>query len=625
MAGAGDNQISVNSYMSKGKISIGGGKDFVSLESSSESLINLGSGRNTITSDNVVNNTKNTVIAGDGSDSINISGNENFINAGSGRNYIYLAGGENNTLVAGGGRDTINLDEASSGNMIVFSGGNDIVLNFHDSDSVAAIGTLSKIIVGSDAILTDGISQMILKGAADKDIQTVTLDSASDAYNALLNASVIGDTSLPDGTEDTTSSDLMKIISLTQRGDNHSNTLDGAVILALGGNDTITSTGKEVSIEGDAGNDLISLGSYSENNFIFYTANDGSDTIYGFNATSTLSVENAVYHSLTSNNDLIVMVDNGAVLLKDAATLSAINIEGTLASGEEILKINKAVKSPVVIGADSETVDASKRITAIQITGNAQDNSIIGSSKNDTLDGASGDDTLTGGSGNDIFIYSGGNDIITDYATTDKISTASDYRDFEIDGNDLVLNFSEENSLTIIKGAGKAINLNSSVNCYADGGILDAKQKSATLSADTDTFNATPYSKLVAISGAAVANEVNIIGNKKGNKIYAGNNDSTLNGGKGNDTLYGGAGADNFIYQVGNGNDVIMDYESDELLQILDKRGRAGNFKNSVFSNNELTLTINGGGKVIFRNVSSETAFNINGESYRVRGNTLTK
>ena len=126
----------------------------------------------------------------------------------------------------------------------------------------------------------------------------------------------------------------MNIIVLTERGDNYSNTVDSAIIQALGGNDTIINSGSNVSIEGNKGNDLISLGSDAQNNFINYTTGDGLDTIDGFNATSKLNISEGIYNSLTSGNDVIITVGDGSILLKDAATLSAINVDGTLADGQ---------------------------------------------------------------------------------------------------------------------------------------------------------------------------------------------------------------------------------------------------------------------------------------------------
>ena len=725
----------------------------------------LGAGRNTIVSDNVVNNTKNTIIAGEGSDSINISSNDNFINAGSGKNYISLGGGQNNTIVAGGGRDTISLDETSSGNVIVFGGGNDVVYNYHDSDSVAAIGTLAKNNVGNDVILSDGISQMILKGAADKTVQTTILDAASDAYKAISDNSELGDSLLPDGTEDTTSSDLMEIVLLTQRGESHSNTVDSAFIQALGGNDTISNSGENVSIEGGKGNDKISLVSGSENTFISYNAGDGNDTISGFNSDDTLSISGGKYHLMINTvfNDVIIAVNNSFVLLQNAAALSSINVDGTLADVEDILTINNSMPFPVIIEDETEIIDASKRTLPIIIGGSHFDNSIVGGKGNDTLSGGGGDNTLTGGAGNDEFDCTRGNYIITDYTEKDYIRFSYDYEDYEIDGKDLIFNFDNGNSLTVIKGAGKVINSNLGINCYVTGALLDAKQKSATISADTNIFNATPYSKLVTINGSMVEGEIEIIGNKKANRIIAGNKDTTLNGGKGNDTLWGGDGedvfvyakgdgkdvinnystgdeinlsrnatikdaymksgnavikidsgsitvkeasdkkiifvqneietifsagvfltedtakvfssfkdsinladyedisnvdaalakkkltingdddnnslqggkgddslwggdgSDTFIYQAGTGNDVIADYTEGDMLQIIDKRGKITAFKTATFTSDTLTLNINGGGSVTFKNVDVQTSFNINGESYHVSGNSLTK
>ena len=271
---------------------------------------------------------------------------------------------------------------------------------------------------------------------------------------------------------------------------------------------------------------------------------------------------------MTSGNDVIITVDDGSILLKDAASLSAINVDGSLADGDDILTINNAVKSPVIIGADTEIVDASTRTTPIQITGNALDNSIIGGKKNDTLDGAGGDDTLTGGKGNDVFIHTSGNDIITDYDKKDKISVGSAYEDFDIDGKDLIFYFGEENTLTLQGGAGKAVNLNSATNCYVTDAILDAKQKSATISAEADTFNAMSYSKLVTIDGSAASDDISIAGNKKSNAIIAGTSDATLNGGKGKDTLYGGTGTDTFVYENRSGKDIIENYAEGEIISL---------------------------------------------------------
>ena len=64
-------------------------------------------------------------------------------------------------------------------------------------------------------------------------------------------------------------------------------------------------------------------------------------------------------------------------------------------------------------------------------------------------------------------------------------------------------------------------------------------------------------------------------------------NDTLTGGGSVSSKFYGGEGVDTFIYRPGGGTDTICDYESGELLQILD----AG-FSDSSFKNSKLTLTL---------------------------------
>lgn len=105
--------------------------------------------------------------------------------------------------------------------------------------------------------------------------------------------------------------------------------------------------------------------------------------------------------------------------------------------------------------------------------------------------------------------------------------------------------------------------------------------------------------------------------------LSGGAGSDTLWGGTGNDTLTGGSGSDVFIYRPNEGKDTISDYASGELLQILNADGSAGTFSGSSFSGGKLTLTIQGGGSLIFNNVSANTSFNINGTTHTISGGRL--
>ena len=486
------------------------------------------------------------------------SGNNSFINAGSGRNLISLAGGQYNTLVTGKGDDTLILAADADNNVIIFGGGNDLVYNYRDGDTVFAMGALTQRTVGIDVILTDGTSQMTLKGAKNKTINTETLSSNGEIYKILVADKTAGDTLLPDDIDLTTLDISLSALDISN--DTSSISITGTTY-----NDTIANSGSNVSITGEADGDLISLSSDSKNNLILYAEGDGNDTIIGFASNDTLSISSDIYSKEVYGNDIIVTVGEDEITLTDAATLSTININGEVEYLTNFV-INDKTNSPLNLPEHTEVADASKRAKAIQITGNALDNVITGGKGNDTLDGAKGDDTLTGGKGKDTFIYNDGNDVITDYEVKDKINTNEiAYTNYAIDDKALIFNFGDEKSLTIQNSADKAVNINSSVNFYTEDGIIDAKKKSIKLSDAIEKFTAD--SKIVTIDGSKT-DAVEITGNSKKNYIIAGANGATLHGGKGKDTLVGGAGADVFVYSKGDGKDVIENFSDGDLINL---------------------------------------------------------
>ena len=127
---------------------------------------------------------------------------------------------------------------------------------------------------------------------------------------------------------------------------------------------------------------------------------------------------------------------------------------------------------------------------------------------------------------------------------------------------------------------------------------------------------------------AAEGNE-ELIGGKGNDVLTASDGNTSLWGGKGNDLLEGGDGLDTFIFRAGDGKDTIRGYsfEDGDILQICDKRGNALDYNKavskSVFSGDTLTLSIKGGGKVIFEGVTANSEFTINNETHQINGKKL--
>ena len=117
-----------------------------------------------------------------------------------------------------------------------------------------------------------------------------------------------------------------------------------SVIINTGaGNDSIfNSRGNSVTISGGKGNDSIynnwdfdkdAPDDYDCENVLFkYAEGDGNDIIYGFKKNSTLSIGGGSYSSEKSGSDIIFTVGEGKITLVGAASLSAVNINGTKTS-----------------------------------------------------------------------------------------------------------------------------------------------------------------------------------------------------------------------------------------------------------------------------------------------------
>ena len=158
--------------------------------------------------------------------------------------------------------------------------------------------------------------------------------------------------------------------------------------------------------------------------------------------------------------------------------------------------------------------------------------------------------------------------------------------------------------------------------------VYNKKSTAVTLPSNcTSEVNSSDYKSSVKIIYAdTFTKAVTINGNDKDNEIYSGKgkdvlkggngkdslyggagNDSlwgekgddylfgdagndSLCGGKGNDTLYGGSGKDVFFYASGDGNDVIADFSSKDMIKLT-----KGSIKKVTKSGNDVTFKIGNG------------------------------
>ena len=411
----------------------------------------------------------------------------------------------------------------------------------------------------------------------------------------------------------------------------------GADTLAGGAstNDTLTGgSGKDLFIY-SGGNDVItdyaSGDKISINSTVDNPTVSGSDMVFVTDSGS-LRVKNA------KNKTVSVIDSNGREYTIELKTFA---------------KYTNDSSAKVTLSSDVANGDATERTKNIRITGNAKANSILGGSGNDviignagndtllgnagddtlsggagadkllggagddslvggdgkdslsggngddTLSGGKGNDTLTGGNGNDLFIYSAGSDIITDYEEGDTIQISSGkVKSTKTSGKNFIITVGS-NKISVMGGAGKVITCldkNGNVTTYPETVKFSSDGKGATILSNytSDDFDIAKYgdykNSVKTISGAAVAYDISITGNKLMNKIIGGDGNDTLIGGKGNDTLTGGEGADVFVYNKGDGLDVITDYTSDDKISLA-----AGLLEDISVSGSDVVFVLDGG------------------------------
>ncbi|MBR0061014.1 MAG: calcium-binding protein, partial [Selenomonadaceae bacterium] len=483
---------------------------------------------------------------------------------GSDKDDTIISGTGRTTINARGGNDYISLTSARALVNYESGDGNDLITGFNANSTLNLSGEdFTSVTSGDDVILSVGDEKITLAGAA--------------SLNALNIVGNFGNT-----------------------GIEIDNSADHTIVTGTAYNDTIRNYGRRVTVRGLAGDDYlvnmidssVTAASAVAN---LFEGGDGNDTIFSYHSYQpTLSGGNG--------NDRII-VNQGHMNYIDGG------------NGNDS-----------ILGRTTDNQDSADWAMGGYAT-------LLGGDGNDYIDPFyTNNSTISGGAGNDTIIMMGANSTLNGGAGDDQISLGtSDSVNVRInyaagDGNDLIQGFDDKATLAIggsystkksgdnvivTVGKGKitltgAASLEA-VNVVSNLLTVDNKNKSSvTVGAYVKTIDASARAKAVKITGNALDNL--IVGGSGNDKLYGKAGDDSLWGGKGNDSLWGGTGDDTFIYQAGEGTDKIFDYQSGDMLKILN-----GKFSKSKFSGGTLSLTISGGGQIIFDNVTTSTNFNING------------
>ena len=221
------------------------------------------------------------------------------------------------------------------------------------------------------------------------------------------------------------------------------------------------------------------------------------------------------------------------------------------------------------------------------LEGGDGDDALSGGAGDDTLMGGEGDDTLAGGAGDDVYIvYAGdGQATIVDCAGDNVVRFAAGIAPEDVtvtsDGTDLILTYGDGDSVRIADFA------------------LDAHRVVTFEFSDGTQWISSDFVASLDVQGTSEADSIQ--GHSGGSEILSGlegddtitalSGQDTLVGGLGDDSLDGGAGSDTYIYNLGDGMDVILELGGTDVLVFGE--GIAPDDVVALGSGDDLFLSIN--------------------------------
>ncbi len=466
--------------------------------------------------DNFLEISNATFLGTGGIDEINAGDADDVIHALGGDDYIYDGGGTN-TIVGGSGMDEIylyqgtnSIDAGPGDDEINLFGGGVNLIHFgpghgHDVVNFVAEGAVT-VIQMSEGVTPEDITVTV--GSTDLGQPLIiTLNETGESI-----ASVAG---IYDDDEEyiypspgpviTEVRFFNGVVLSSEQLLALADGITGQLIEGSGGHDTLTGTQGDDTFIGGRGNDVMN-GAGGDDTFIVEGTNQGRDTIVGGEGFDTI---------VGGNGD-------DRVILK------------TLLASYSVERIDGGMGINIVAGTNGRNqldFSATELLNIAQIEGAAGRDTITGSQGADVIVGGRGNDTLKGEGGDDTFIIEGNDQ------GKDNI--------FGGDGFDTILGGMGDDQFVL-----KKLLVDSSIE-RIDGG------------AGTNTISGTRSRNILDFSTTELLNIAQIDGGA-GNDVLTGSQGAdVIVGGAGRDRLDGGGGSDTYLFGLGDGRDIINNYDTD--------------------------------------------------------------
>ena len=445
------------------------------------------------------------------------------INGGPGNDWIDGGPGDDN-IDGGAGDDTI---FGNDGNDTLHGGaGNDRIVGGNGCDRIYGED-------GRDVIEGNNDNDTIIGGSGGDDI-----DGGS------------GDDAISGGSDD----DVV-------RGGSGDDALYGE-----DGNDTINGDDGTDVLSGGAGNDNLSGGDGDD----VLLGGDGRDVLDGGKGSDWLdggadgdSLDGGAYRGGYDNDTYVVDTPEDIVIERPDKGIDRIRSSISYALGNYMEDL-ELVGSAAISGTGNAKDN--------RLLGNEADNLLVGGAGWDFLEGRAGNDTLDGGEGEDRLRGGEGDDLLNGGAGSDLMAGGAGDDSYTVDAaGDVITEAAGEGVDTVSASVSQALGEN------VENLILAGSE---------------------AIDGTGNALNNQLTGNSADNILLAGDGDDLLNGGGGNDTLEGGAGSDKCDGAsgsdriIGNGGaDVMLGGDGDDVYVWNHGDGDDVIYEISQVSGNSLSLS----------------------------------
>ncbi|WP_318393034.1 calcium-binding protein, partial [Enterobacter sp.] len=501
-----------------------------------------------------------------------------------------LLGGEGDDWLTGGaGEDYLNGGEGSDTYVFNAGDGQDSVGEFADG----CINTLrfGEGLLAENALAENDYGSLIIRFRDSED--SITLYDYFDSKTPPLTQIIFAD-----GTVWTWDAVRAMVLEGTDGAQDLSAFSEGSEIHAGGGDDRVRGGYGNDILYGDGGDDVLSdhaghnilaggagndtLRGGDDDDTYLFNAGDGQDVIresfWDFGEADILRFGDGLQAGNArlsrSGDDLIVSFAGSAdrvtmeeyfcheeglieqIVFADGTAWNASDIKAMLLAGTDeaqtLIAFNEG--SEIHAGGGDDMLEG--RYGNDTLFGDAGDDVLSDTGGRNILAGGTGNDTLNGGFGNDTYLFNAGDghDVITEYSRADDTlrfgeGLLPDNVVLMRNGDDLIIGFANSSDQVTVEDY-----------FTVDEGIVEQ-----IVFADGTVWNASTIKPMV-LAGTDEAQTLTAF--NEGSEIHAGGGDDTLEGRYGNDILAGGTGndilrgyggSDIYLFNAGDGQDVIYE------------------------------------------------------------------